>query len=86
MKIFDIAFKDLLRSFRSAFAVGMMVIIPLLLIGLIYFAFGGSASGSPDMPTVQVGVVNADRLPASAPLDQPLGDAIRGMFYDESVA
>ena len=41
MKILDIAFKDLTRSFRSAFAIGMMVVAPLMLTGLIYFAFGG---------------------------------------------
>ena len=40
MKILDIAFKDLTRSFRSAFAVGMMFVAPLLITGLIYFAFG----------------------------------------------
>ena len=44
MKILDIAFKDLIRSFRSAFAVGMMIVAPMMLAGLIYFAFG-SMSG-----------------------------------------
>lgn len=86
MKIIAIAFKDLTRSFRSTFAVGMMVIVPLLLIGLIYFAFGGAASGNQVLPSVQVGVVNLDRLPAGSPLDLPLGDSIRSMFYDKSVA
>jgi hypothetical protein len=33
MKILDIAFNDLTRSFRSAFAIGMMVFAPLLLTG-----------------------------------------------------
>jgi ABC-2 type transport system permease protein len=86
MKILDIAFKDLTRSFRSAFAVGMMVVVPLLLIGLIYFAFGGASSGGSDLPAVNVGLVNSDRLPSGAPLDQPLGYTIRSMFYDPSVA
>ena len=86
MKILDIAFKDLIRSIRSAFAVGMMIIAPLGLIGLIYFAFGGASGGTSDLPAVNVGVVNADRLPADAPLDRPLGDEIRSMFFDESVA
>jgi ABC-2 type transport system permease protein len=54
MKILDIAFKDLIRSFRSAFAVGMMVIAPLLLTGLIYFAFGGASSGETKMPAVNI--------------------------------
>lgn len=86
MKILTIAFKDLTRSFRSVFAVGMMVVAPLLLIGLINFAFGGASKGSTDMPAVRVGIVNADRLPAGTPLEQALGDSMRGMFYDESVA
>ena len=30
MKILDIAFKDITRSFRSVFAIGMMVIAPTL--------------------------------------------------------
>jgi len=85
MKILDIALKDLTRSFRSAFAIGMMVIAPLMLTGLIYFAFGGASKGTPQMPAVKVGVVNLDVLPADAPLDAPLGDNIRSMFFDESV-
>jgi ABC-2 type transport system permease protein len=85
MKILDIAFKDLTRSFRSAFAIGMMVIAPLMLTGLIYFAFGGMSSGDVSMTAIQVGVVNADELPANTVLDAPIGDNIRSMFFDESV-
>jgi ABC-2 type transport system permease protein len=85
MRIIDIALKDLTRSFRSAFAVGVMVIAPLLLIGLIYFAFGGTSGGPSDLPTLSVGVVNTDRLPADAPLDHPLGEDIRSLFNDENV-
>ena len=85
MKILDIAFKDMTRSFRSVFAIGMMVVAPLLLTGLIYFAFGGMSSGDVGMNTIKVGVVNLDVLPVDAPLDVPLGDNIRFMFFDESV-
>ncbi len=85
MKIFDIALKDLLRSLRSAFAIGMMVVAPLLLTGLIYFAFGGMSGGDVSMTPITVGVVNADRLPADAMLDTPIGDNIRSMFFDQSV-
>jgi len=85
MKILAIAFKDLTRSFRSAFAIGMMVIAPLMLTGLIYFAFGGAASDTPSMPAVKVGVVNLDALPADSPIAAPLGDNIRSMFFDDSV-
>ncbi|NJC94865.1 MAG: hypothetical protein C3F07_07735 [Anaerolineales bacterium] len=85
MKILDIAFKDLTRSFRSAFAIGMMVIAPLMLTGLIYFAFGGMSGGDVSMTAVKVGVVNADKLPADSVLEAPIGDNIRSMFFDESV-
>jgi ABC-2 type transport system permease protein len=85
MKILDIAFKDLTRSFRSVFAVGMMVIAPLLLAGLIYFAFGGMSGGDVSMTPITVGVVNADQLPADSVIDAPIGDNIRSMFFDESV-
>jgi ABC-2 type transport system permease protein len=85
MKILDIAFKDLTRSFRSVFAIGMMVIAPLMLTGLIYFAFGGASSDTPSMPAVKVGFVNLDVLPADTSMEAPLGDNIRSMFFDESV-
>ena len=85
MKIIDIAFKDLTRSFRSAFAIGMMVVAPLMLTGLIYFAFGSMSSGDVSMTAIKVGVVNADQLPADSVLDAPIGNNIRSMFFDESV-
>ncbi|NWG05640.1 MAG: ABC transporter permease [Chloroflexi bacterium] len=85
MKIIDIAFKDLTRSFRSAFAIGMMVVAPLMLTGLIYFAFGSMTSGDVSMTAIKVGVVNADQLPPESVLDAPIGDNIRSMFFDESV-
>lgn len=63
MKILDIAFKDLTRSFRSAFAVGMMFVAPLLITGLIYFAFGGlsGGDGSFSIQPVKVVIANLDR-------------------------
>ncbi|MBL8095055.1 MAG: hypothetical protein JNL73_12875, partial [Anaerolineales bacterium] len=87
MKVIDIALKDLIQTTRSVFALGMMVAAPLLIIGLIYFAFGGlnSADGAPP-PAVQVGLVNLDIRPADSPLDESLGDTIHGMFVDPSVA
>ena len=85
MKILDIAFKDMTRSFRSAFAIGMMLIAPMMLTGLIYFAFGGGSSDNPKMPAINVGFVNLDALPANSPLTAPLGDNIRSMFFDDSV-
>ncbi|MCG2787735.1 MAG: ABC transporter permease [Anaerolineae bacterium] len=85
MKIIDIALNDLTRSFRSAFTIGMAIVAPLMLTGLIYFAFGGLSGGDVSMTAMRVGVVNADTLPADSPLDAPVGDNIRMMFFDESV-
>jgi ABC-2 type transport system permease protein len=86
MKTLDIAFKDLTHSFRSVFAIGMMVVAPLMLTGLIYFAFGGVSSGTSGMPDVKVGFLNLDVLPTDTPLEVSFGDNIRSMFFDESVA
>jgi len=85
MKIIDIAFKDLVRSTRSFFLIGMTLAVPLLITVLIYFAFGSMTSGDVSMTAIKVGVVNADVLPAGASLEVPLGENIRGMFFDESV-
>jgi ABC-2 type transport system permease protein len=85
MKILDIALKDLVRSTRSLFLVGMALAAPLLITGLIYFAFGGMSSGDVGMTAIKVGVVNSDTLPPGSPLEIPLGDNIRSMFFDESV-
>ncbi len=63
MKVFNIAVKDLLRSFRSSFLLGMMFVVPLLLTGLIYFAFGNMTSGQGTfaIPTTHALVVNLDQ-------------------------
>lgn len=85
MKILDVAFKDLKLSFRSVFAIGIMVLAPLLLTGLIYFSFGGMSGGDVSAISIRVGVVNADLLPADSILETAIGDNIRSMFFDESV-
>jgi ABC-2 type transport system permease protein len=85
MKIIDIALKDLVRSMRSLFLIGMTLAAPLLITFLIYFAFGSMSSGDVSMTPIKVGVVNADLLPADAPLKSPLGKSIRDMFFDDSV-
>lgn len=63
MKILDIAWKDLLRSFRSLVAVGMMFVAPLLITGLIYFAFGGLSAGTGrfNLPPFTLVIVNQDQ-------------------------
>ncbi|NTW12052.1 MAG: ABC transporter permease [Anaerolineales bacterium] len=85
MKILDIALKDLVRSTRSLFLIGMALVAPLLLTALIYFAFGSISSGTMSIASIKVGVVNADMLPVDAPLEAPLGEIIRSMFFDDSV-
>jgi ABC-2 type transport system permease protein len=65
MKALDIAFKDLLRSWRSAFTVIMMFVVPLLVTGLIYLAFGGAGGGEVSIEQIKLGLVD---------LDAPAGD------------
>src|SRR5512134_1466209 len=61
MKAFDIALKDLTRSFRSAFAVIFMFGVPLLVTGMFYFMFGNMAgNGGFDLPRTKVIIANMD--------------------------
>lgn len=60
MKIIVLAFKDLLRNFRSLFLVVMMFIIPVLITGIIYFAFGSSGDDQSFQPA-RLTVVNLDQ-------------------------
>lgn len=85
MKIIDIAIKDLVRSSRSFFLIGMTLAAPLLITVLIYFAFGSLTSGDVALQPIQVGVLNQDLLPDASPLEAPIGNSIRDMFFDESV-
>lgn len=62
MKAFDIALKDLKRSFRSAFAVVFMFGVPLLVTGMFYFMFGKVAeNGGFDLPRTKVIIANMDQ-------------------------
>ena len=63
MRIMDVAFKDLKRVFRSPFALIMMFGAPLLLAGLLYFAFGGLArgGGSFNLARTRVVIANLDQ-------------------------
>jgi ABC-type multidrug transport system permease subunit len=63
-KALDIAIKDMLRSFRSLFAVAFMFVVPLLMTGIFYLAFGGTSSGeehSFTIPTTRVQIINLDQ-------------------------
>lgn len=61
MKAFDIAVKDIIRSFRSVFAVVFMFGVPLLVTGMFYFMFGNIASnGEFNLPKTKVVIANLD--------------------------
>ena len=61
MKAFDIALKDLTRSFRSAFALIFMFGVPLLVTGMFYFMFGNvSGNGGFNLPRTKVILANLD--------------------------
>jgi len=63
MKILDIALKDMTRSFRSAFALIFMFVIPLLVPVMVYFMFGNIAKNDKafELPVTKVVVVNLDQ-------------------------
>lgn len=82
MRVLDIAFKDVLRYLTSPFALIMMFGAPLLITGLLYFAFGSMAGGGDlDLQAVRVQVANLDQ-PSVAGGDlaagQMLVDFLRG--------
>ncbi len=62
MKPFDIAFKDLTRSFRSTFSLIFMFGIPLLVTGMFFLMFGNvKATNAISIPATKVVVVNLDK-------------------------
>jgi ABC-2 type transport system permease protein len=85
LKVLDIAFKDLLRSFRSAFALVIMFVAPLLITGLIYFAFGSmlGTDGGFGLPLTQVQIANLDQPQDS---DFSLGQMLVEFLQDEELA
>ncbi|MBI3174417.1 MAG: ABC transporter permease [Chloroflexi bacterium] len=61
MKAFDIALKDMTRSFRSFFAVVFMFGVPLMVTGMFYLMFGNIAqNGGFDLPRTAVVIANLD--------------------------
>jgi ABC-2 type transport system permease protein len=83
MKALDIAMKDLKQSLRSLFLIGMVIVAPLVITGLLFFAFGGMAFGKTDIPKLYLAVVNLDQPFEGTP---PLGDKLVEMVNDESVS
>jgi ABC-2 type transport system permease protein len=69
MKAVDIALKDLVRSFRSLFAIGMMFVVPMVITGLLYFAFGGLGAGTGrfNLPPLRLALANLDQAVAGQP-------------------
>lgn len=61
MKLIDIAFKDMIRSFRSAMALMFMFVIPLLVSGMFVLMFGNLAQGGEfNLPRTRLVVANLD--------------------------
>ncbi len=61
MKVFDIALKDMLRSFRNSFALVFMFGVPLLMTGMFYLMFGNIAEGGEfNLPRTTVIIANLD--------------------------
>jgi ABC-2 type transport system permease protein len=62
MKVFDIAIKDMTRSFRSAFALVFMFGVPLIMTGMFYLMFGKSSGGNQgfNVPVTKVVIANLD--------------------------
>ena len=86
MKVLDIALKDLYRSFRNPFALVMMFAAPLLITGLLYFAFGGLVGGDGgfDLPRTRVQVVNLDQPGSAAGF--AAGEMLVDFLQDESLS
>jgi ABC-2 type transport system permease protein len=64
VKVLDVAFKDLSRSFRSAFAIVFMFGVPILMTGMFAFMFGGMLGGDGEeyiLPRTTVHVTNLDQ-------------------------
>ena len=83
MKTLDIALKDLKHIFLSVFSLIMMFGAPLLITGLLYFAFGGISSGksSFNLPVTKVVVANLDQ-----PSDKAGGKMLVDFLQDKALA
>lgn len=68
MNVLIVALKDLRRVFRSPFAIVMMFGAPLLIAGLLYFAFGsvGNSGNSFTLTRTRLVIANLDRTGSSA--------------------
>ena len=87
MKTIHIALKDLKHIFQSAFSLVMMFGAPLLITGLLYFAFGGLSSGKGgyNMPVIRVQVVNFDQ-PGAQSTGFAAGQMLINFLQDKSLS
>jgi ABC-2 type transport system permease protein len=85
MKLFAIALKDLKQTFQNVFSLVMMLGAPLLVTGLLYFAFGGLASGDDEfsVPATQVQIVNLDHGSGNGSFDA--GAMLLTFLEDEQI-
>ena len=77
MTIWNVAWKDLVRSARSVFMLVFAVVLPLLTTGVFFAAFGGLSTGAESTPisAPRVMVVNLDPSGAAA---KALEDVLTG--------
>ena len=80
MKILHIAWKDLLRSYRNLFLVGMAFVAPLLMGLLFSSAFGGSEEFS--IAAINIGIVNLDQVSSGF----SAGEAVVDLLSDQDLA
>ena len=68
MKVLDIAYKDFIRSLRSMMFLGFGLGLPLLLVGIFYFAMPPDDAGEGfQVSQTSVQIVNLDQPAASYP-------------------
>lgn len=79
MKALDIALKDTLRASRSLAIYVFGLVVPLLMSGIFFFAFGGMGGddGGFDLPVTRVLVVNQDQPAGGFSAGQMLADFVK---------
>jgi ABC-2 type transport system permease protein len=85
MKLLDIAFKDMLSSFRSYFALAFMFGVPILMTGIFYLAFGGLRSGGGEFNLPQTSVVIANMDQGSAQFSTGISPDLQELSSENSV-
>jgi ABC-2 type transport system permease protein len=85
MKVLDIAFKDMLRSFRSYFALAFMFGVPILMTAIFYLAFGGLRSGGGEFNLPQTIVVIANLDQGSAQFSTGISSDLQNLSNENSV-